>query len=100
MDTPAASLDRFHRRGASETEDPWHDQVRAVVAANGGDEALRRYHAALERLLAARPAGPPPPRPPRGGRDREHRRRCGRDLPRAARLSPLTHEPTASAPGR
>ena len=45
----------FHRRGVSEAEDSWHDQVRAVVAANGGDEALAEYHAALERLLPERP---------------------------------------------
>jgi hypothetical protein len=55
MDTPAASVARFHRRGASEAEDPWHDQVRPIVAANGGDEVLTRYYAALQRLLPARP---------------------------------------------
>jgi len=55
MDTPAASVARFHRRGASEAEDPWHDQVRAIVAANGGDNALTRCHAALEGLLSGRP---------------------------------------------
>lgn len=55
MDTPAASVERFHRRGSSEGEDPWHDQVRAIVSADGGDQALARWHAALERLLAERP---------------------------------------------
>ena len=55
MDTPAASLARFHRRGASEAQDPWHDQVRAIVATDGGDDALTRRHAALERLLLERP---------------------------------------------
>jgi hypothetical protein len=55
MDTPAAPVARFHRRGASEAEEVWHDQVRAIVAANGGDDALTRYHAALERLLPERP---------------------------------------------
>jgi predicted kinase len=54
MDTPASSVARFHRRGSSDAEDPWHDQVRAIVAANGGDEALARWHAALERLLPER----------------------------------------------
>lgn len=54
MDTPATSVARFHRRGASEAEDPWHDLVRAIVAANGGDDALTRCHAALERLLLER----------------------------------------------
>ena len=55
MDTPAATVARFHRRGAAETENPWHDQVRAIVAANGGDDALTGCHAALERLLRERP---------------------------------------------
>ena len=31
------------------------DQVRAIVAASGGDDTLTRFHAALERLLADRP---------------------------------------------
>lgn len=65
MDTPAASAARFHRRGTDAgtgtgtgtgTDDPWHDQVRSIVAANGGDEALARSHEALERLLPQRPA--------------------------------------------
>jgi predicted kinase len=55
MDTPATSVARFHRRGASAPEDPWHDQVRVIVQANGGDDALTRCHAALERLLPERP---------------------------------------------
>ncbi|WP_341923928.1 AAA family ATPase [Nocardioides psychrotolerans] len=62
MDTPAASAARFHRRGTDAgtgtgtgTDDPWHDQVRSIVAANGGDEALARSHEALERLLTQRP---------------------------------------------
>ena len=55
MDTPAASVARFHRRGAAEPEDPWHDRVRAIVAAAGGDEELRRCHAAFEGLLPERP---------------------------------------------
>jgi len=55
MDTAAASVARFHGRGSAETEDPWHDQVRAIVAANGGDAELSRCHAALVRLLPERP---------------------------------------------
>ncbi len=55
MDTPAATVARFHRRGAAAAEDPWHDQVRAIVAASGGDEMLTRCHTALERLLTERP---------------------------------------------
>lgn len=54
MDTPGATVTRFHRRGAHEPEQEWHDQVRAIVAANGGDQALLQSHAALERLLAER----------------------------------------------
>ena len=55
MDTAAGSMARFHGRGSAETADPWHDQVRAIVAANGGDVELARCHAALEGLLAERP---------------------------------------------
>ncbi len=55
MDTPAASVARFHRRGQSEHEDPWHDHVRTLVAAQGGDAMLAHKHAALERLLVQRP---------------------------------------------
>lgn len=46
---------RFSRRGGDEPDDPWHAQVRAIVAREGGDEVLVRYHSALERLIAARP---------------------------------------------
>jgi hypothetical protein len=55
MDTPTATVARFHRRGESDSEDPWHDQVRAIVAASGGDGELTRYHAGLEHLLTERP---------------------------------------------
>ena len=55
MDTPTSSVARFHRRGGSEADDPWHDQVRGIVAANGGDDELGRCHAALGRLLSERP---------------------------------------------
>jgi predicted kinase len=55
MDTSDAAVSRFHRRGELEAADPWHDQVRAIVAANGGDESLARCHAALGLLVAERP---------------------------------------------
>ncbi len=55
MDTPASAVARFHARGALDSEDPWHAQVRTIVAAEGGDEVLNRYHAALEQLLPSRP---------------------------------------------
>lgn len=56
MDSAASSAARFARRGAGEAVDPWHDQVRAIVAANGGAAELARCHAGLERLLLERPA--------------------------------------------
>ena len=55
MDVPAAAIARFHRRGATDPADPWHGQVRAIVAADGGDQALARCHAALERVVEVRP---------------------------------------------
>lgn len=55
MDAPDAAVLRFNRRGGATSEDSWHDQVRAIVAANGGDDLLRRYHASLIRLLDERP---------------------------------------------
>lgn len=54
MDGRDASVARFHRRGGV-GDDPWHDQVRAIVAAGGGDQALAEFHAGLERLLRERP---------------------------------------------
>lgn len=54
MDTRSGVVSRFARRGSSGPDDAWHDQVRAIVAANGGDAELGRCHAALERLLAER----------------------------------------------
>ena len=56
MDTAHASVERFHRRGEADPEDPWHSQVRAIVANEGGDDVLQRSHAALEQLLEGRPA--------------------------------------------
>jgi predicted kinase len=55
MDHPDAAIARFHRRGATGPADPWHDEVRAIVAAHGGDTALASCHAALEEVLSARP---------------------------------------------
>ena len=56
MDSAATSVARFARRGAEEAADPWHDQVRTIVEANGGESELRRCHAGLERLLLERPS--------------------------------------------
>ena len=55
MDTPDAAVRRFHERGREDRADPWHEQVRAIVAADGGDESLLRHHARLSRLLEQRP---------------------------------------------
>ena len=55
MDTPAAAVARFHRRGRSGPEDPWHELIRSIVAAEGGDARLEEHYSALERLLADRP---------------------------------------------
>ncbi len=55
MDSPVATVARFARRGHSGPADPWHDHVRAIVEEEGGADVLRRYHAALEDLIRARP---------------------------------------------
>ena len=55
MDTPDAAVRRFHERGTDDPADRWHHEVRAVVAADGGDDALLRYHARLTKLLGERP---------------------------------------------
>jgi RimJ/RimL family protein N-acetyltransferase/predicted kinase len=52
MDSASASLQRFHRRSG---EDPWHDQVREIVAGLGGDDLLLRSHQGLQVLAARRP---------------------------------------------
>lgn len=56
VDSLPSALARFHRRGAAEVEATWHDQVREIVRAQGGEQALERTHHALERLLLDRPA--------------------------------------------
>lgn len=45
---------RFRRRGEDGPDDSWDSRVIALVDARGGDELLRGYHAALERLIAER----------------------------------------------
>jgi len=56
MDEPESAAARFERRGETDADvDPWHDQVRAIVATAGGADALLRYHEGLERLIAHRP---------------------------------------------
>jgi hypothetical protein len=55
MDDVERAVARFDRRGGTDPEDPWHAQVRAIVAVEGGDKALRRYYSTLQRLLDQRP---------------------------------------------
>lgn len=55
MDERERSVARFNRRGETEPDNPWHAQVQAIVAAQGGDEALRKRHEALQRLPEQRP---------------------------------------------
>lgn len=50
------AVDRFARRGESAAREPWHDQVRDIIAAKGSDAALARSHAAVLSLLEQRPA--------------------------------------------
>lgn len=56
MDDVEQVTARFNRRGNDEPADPWHSQVRAIVAAEGGDEVLVGYHRALRDLIAMRPS--------------------------------------------
>jgi predicted kinase len=55
MDDCEQSVSRFNRRGEVDTDNPWHAQVQAIVASQGGDDALRRRHHALQSLAEERP---------------------------------------------
>jgi predicted kinase len=55
IDDCEGSVARFNRRGETDPDNPWHSQVRAIVAAQGGDEALRKRHSALRALPDQRP---------------------------------------------
>lgn len=55
MDSAAESVARFHRRGL-DGDDPWHNQVRQIVADEGGDPVLLAYHDRLTELLHSNPA--------------------------------------------
>lgn len=55
MDDRESSVARFNRRAEADTHDPWHATVHALVAAQGGDDALRERHAALHSLTEKRP---------------------------------------------
>jgi predicted kinase len=55
MDDEQHVVGRFNRRGEDAPADAWHVQVRAIVAAEGGDEVLVHYHRALQQLIVERP---------------------------------------------
>jgi hypothetical protein len=55
MDDRERSVARFNRRGEPDPNNPWHSQVQAIVAAQGGDDALRKRHSALQALPDQRP---------------------------------------------
>lgn len=55
MDDVEQAVARFDRRGETGHRDPWHDQVRTIVTANGGSQVLEDYHAGLLALLEHRP---------------------------------------------
>lgn len=54
IDTQAAAVARFHRRGRSGAHDPWHAQVRTIVEDLGGDDFLARSHRDLQALVEQR----------------------------------------------
>lgn len=54
MDTQAAAVDRFHRRGQNGADDPWHAQVTTIVEQLGGDELLLRCYEGLQALIDQR----------------------------------------------
>jgi hypothetical protein len=54
MDDRDAAMARFSRRGG-EGPAVWHQQVRAIVEAGGGDNLLAEFHDALEMLATDRP---------------------------------------------
>ena len=55
MDESERAVERFDRRGEADPSDPWHAQVRDIIAAGGGEAELRRWYRALQELLARRP---------------------------------------------
>ncbi len=54
LDQRDAVVERFRRRGETDP-DPWHERVRAIVDAEGGDRVLRHYHDRLLALVELRP---------------------------------------------
>jgi len=54
MDTQAAAVERFHRRGQNGAHDPWHADVHTIVEELGGDDFLARSHTDLQALIDQR----------------------------------------------
>lgn len=52
MDDLDASVRRFAERAGA---DPWHEQVKQVVAASGGERLLRESHRKVRDVVASRP---------------------------------------------
>jgi len=55
MDEKDAAVARFSRRGDEGLAAIWHQQVRAIVEAGGGDNLLAEFYDALEMLATDRP---------------------------------------------
>ena len=55
MDSPERSVERFNLRAETDPATSWHSQVQAIVAAQGGEYALRDRHTALQALPEQRP---------------------------------------------
>lgn len=52
MDDEDAAVRRFAGRSG---DDPWHEQVKAIVAAQGGETSLRESHRKVRDVVAGRP---------------------------------------------
>lgn len=52
MDDVEGSVRRFAERSGA---DPWHEQVKRVVAAAGGERVLRESHRQVREVVASRP---------------------------------------------
>lgn len=54
LDDRRHAVDRFYRRGTDDP-DPWHDEVRRIVEADGGRAALEAMYDRLTDAVATRP---------------------------------------------
>lgn len=46
-----SAVQRFSRRGAGQPDDPWHNQVRQIISAQGGESALREWYDAVAKAM-------------------------------------------------